>query len=365
MMPKREFIPMNGSSGRVGRRRAGSSLLGVLAGVTVLGTGTTAAALAAAHSAGPGAAVTMCQTLPAASPPGARPTPLPIPVPDLKLVRVARALGLVPVVRSMGAAAPPSSSSVQLCASVQAVAGTVEPGQSALFTIRVWPTGGTADNVTAQIALAPEHPLPTFPIPAFTYCDDGDQTPVCTLGPMQAGQTGELQAEVAVPSATSAGTEITLATVVTGTASGAVTSGSVTATATVDVVAAPPTSPTGTHSSSPSSGGGHSSSHGKSQGSGGLTGNLQPGTLPSLASPGGTETDPSALFPTIGPAPGSGGAGGSHHARITSGPYRATAAADVLPLNAGQLGAQIAGLLALAIGVCIAIARVSLRRPGR
>jgi hypothetical protein len=37
--------------------------------------------------------------------------------------------------------------------------------------------------------------------------------------------------------------------------------------------------------------------------------------------------------------------------------------ADILPLNGGQLGGQIAGLVVLAIGIVIAVARISLRKP--
>jgi hypothetical protein len=37
--------------------------------------------------------------------------------------------------------------------------------------------------------------------------------------------------------------------------------------------------------------------------------------------------------------------------------------ADVLPLNGGLVGSQIAGLIVLAIGIIVAVARVSLRKP--
>jgi hypothetical protein len=37
--------------------------------------------------------------------------------------------------------------------------------------------------------------------------------------------------------------------------------------------------------------------------------------------------------------------------------------ADILPLNSRQLGSQIAGLVVLAIGIVIAVARISLRKP--
>ena len=44
-------------------------------------------------------------------------------------------------------------------------------------------------------------------------------------------------------------------------------------------------------------------------------------------------------------------------------PYHPTSVADVLPLNTGQVGSQVAGLVVLALGVIIAVVRVSLRKP--
>jgi hypothetical protein len=37
--------------------------------------------------------------------------------------------------------------------------------------------------------------------------------------------------------------------------------------------------------------------------------------------------------------------------------------ADILPLNSRQLGSQVAGLVVLGLGIIIALARVSLRKP--
>jgi hypothetical protein len=123
------------------------------------------------------------------------------------------------------------------------------------------------------------------------------------------------------------------------------------------------------------SGGGGSSSGGSGSGSGsgdtssdlgtGLgtgtgTGDTTPQTEPTLANPSGNGSvgDPSGLFPTIDP--GSKKAG---HTKSLSGPYKPSTVADVLPLNTSQVGSQVAGLVVLAIGIIIAIARVSLRKP--
>jgi hypothetical protein len=84
------------------------------------------------------------------------------------------------------------------------------------------------------------------------------------------------------------------------------------------------------------------------------------GTLPLTGSGG----NPSSLFPTISPSSGTSTApGGSHGGKAAHTPYHPRTVADILPLNQSQLGTQVAGLIVLALGVIIAIARVSLRRP--
>jgi hypothetical protein len=70
------------------------------------------------------------------------------------------------------------------------------------------------------------------------------------------------------------------------------------------------------------------------------------------------------LFPTIGPSSGSPSSPGSPAGTAkTAGPYRATAAADILPLNTRQVGSQVAGLIVLVIGIILVFARISLRKP--
>jgi hypothetical protein len=69
------------------------------------------------------------------------------------------------------------------------------------------------------------------------------------------------------------------------------------------------------------------------------------------------------LFPTISPSPGASVPGTATGTKANHGPYRASTVADILPLNTRQLGSQIAGLVVLAIGIVIAVARISLRKP--
>jgi len=284
---------------------------------------------------------------------------------------------------------------------VTAAASTVQPGHPAQYTIKVQPTGGAATDVTVQVSVSPG----SFPAPAFSVCGSGDGTQTCTLGAMQANNTTELQAQDAVPSNASSGSAVTLTAKVTGVAKGATTQGSVSEIASVSVVAAPshttppptkttgPTSPPGHHNKSGGGGGGGSgggsggsgSGHGSNSGSGvgtnlgnglgnglgtklGFTpGNFSPtGNLDPLSGLTGTGSgaDPSSLFPTISPSPGPSGTGGSPPtASGGRAPYHPTSVADVLPLNKGQIGGQVAGLAALALGIIIAVVRMSVRKP--
>lgn len=295
-----------------------------------------------------------------------------------------------------GSAKSASPAATQLCVSVTAATSTVKPGQSAGYTIDVQPTGGAATDVTVQISATPS----SFPAPAFTVCGAGDGTLTCALGGMRADQTTEMQAQDAVPSSASSGDSVTLNVRVTGVASGATTQGSVSGIASVNVVAPPPKSPPPSKkpTSSNHSGHSHGHSHGNGNGnsnsghhSGGSGSNQDSGVGTNLGSglgsnlglgSGDTSTgglapltgltgtgsgaDPSNLFPTISPSPGATPpipGGGSPAATTKHAPYHPTSVADVLPLNTGQVGSQVAGLVVLALGVIIAVARVSLRKP--
>ena len=359
-MPKSERNSLTGpGSGGARRNRAGSPALGVLAGAALMCAGTTAAALAAAHSAGV-TAPQVCQPLPLPDSQPAGPWPVHLSFPPLRLARkilhkLDRALAAAP-------SSSPTPSPVDLCVSLQAVTATAQPGQAAAYRIRVWPSGGTVDGVSVQASVTTGRPSPPFRSPAFSYCGAGDGTATCTVGTLQASQASELQAQTDVPSAAPAGDTVTLTATVTGTASGAAGNGKVTASATVSVIAAPHTSPrpTPTHGS-PGHGRPHSSSSPGDLGTG-----LRPGGLPSLSNSSGSVTagNPSIAFPAINPGPSSVPGTPARSVKPARGPYRPSAAANILPLNGGQVGAQVAGLIVLVLGVALVIVRVSLRRPG-
>jgi hypothetical protein len=371
--------PRDGSQPDVLRRksRAGTTFLGAFAGLAVLGVGTVAAALVGIHST-PALASSVCQTLPTAPS-----SPPPGPTPSLS----PKGGGSGP-----GSAAAASSAATQLCVTVTAATGTVKPGQAALYTIDVQPTGGAVADVTVQISASPS----SFPAPAFSICGAGDGTQTCTLGAMRANKATELQAQDAVPGSASSGDSVTLTAKVTGVATGATTQGYVSGIASVHVVAPPPTTPKPSKSTSPTSSkhshshghhgsgsGGHSGGSGSDQDSGvgtnlgnglgnslgsGLgTGSTSSGSdLGPLTGLSGTSSgsDPSSLFPTISPSPPASGTGGSRPAAAGGrDPYHATSVADVLPLNNGLVGGQVAGLVVLAVGIIIAVVRVSVRKP--
>src|SRR5487761_1492676 len=378
MMLKRELTPKDGCPPGAPRRRSrvGSTAFAMLAGAAVLCVGTVAAVLAGVHDAQAASSGT-CQALPAApsSPPG---SPSPTLTPS---------------------AAGPGSPVTKLCVSVAAKTGTVEPGHADLFQISVWPTGGTASNVTVQISVTASDSSPSFAATVFTVCGAGHGTQTCKLGTLKAGQAIGLQAQVSVPSPAPSGDTATLTSTANGAATGATSTGSVSAIASFTVVPPPPPptspspspspSPTPTHPSSPppTSGhhGHHHSSSGHSHGSGTGSSGVGTTTLPSglgtsgLSSGLGTTTspvdtlplgssgsgsNPASLFPTIAPSSGSSSAPvGAHSGKAAHTPYHPRTVADILPLNKSQLGSQVAGLVVLALGVIIAIARVSLRKP--
>jgi hypothetical protein len=390
MMLSRDLTPRDGSQPGVLRRkrRVGPTFLAAFAGLAVLGTGTATVALIGIHSA-PALASSVCQALPTAPS-----SPPPGPTPSLS-----PGGGLTSKPESgPGSAAAASPAATQLCVTVTAVTSSVQPGHPAQYTIKVQPTGGGATDVTVQVSASPG----SFPAPTFTVCGSGDGTQTCTLGAMSAGHSTEVQAQDAVPSSASSGDSVTLTAKVTGVAKGATTQGSVSGIASVSVVAPPPTSPRPTDSSSSSptdhnhnhgggggGGGGGSGSHsggsGAGQGSGQDSGvgtnsdtglgtklGFTPGDFSSTGSldplsglsGAGSGADPSSLFPTISPSPGASGTGGSSPASSAGrAPYHPTSVADVLPLNTGQVGGQIAGLIVLALGVIIAVVRVSVRKP--
>jgi hypothetical protein len=324
----------------------------------VLSAATTAAALAGAHAGAQASSSSLCEVLPTSS---SSPAPGPSPT-------------ITPAVASSSStgtsAVSISSVNTDLCVSVAAEQTSDEAGHPASYTVRVWPTGGPAEDVTVQISVAGSGSTPRLPDPVFDVCGSGEGTQTCKVGPLSENQAIELEAEDFVPSSAKTGDSATLSATATGVASGATSDGTVSATATVNLTTPPKTdsgsSSSGSHSHGSS---GSSGSHSGSSGQGSQIGALSnlpplPGSTTGTGSNGSTGSNTGGLFPTINPSSPSGSSGTSTVSRSPSrSAYHPKTVADVLPLNTGQVSSQVAGLVVLAIGIIIAVARVSLRRP--
>lgn len=160
------------------------------------------------------------------------------------------------------------------------------------------------------------------------------------MGNIPVGQADELQVGVRVGRQAAPGERVRLTAKATARNS---TSYSASAT---DVVVALPKAPASSPSANPTT-----------------TVTLPAVTLPPLAGSGISPSNPSGLFPTVGPGP-------SQSATPLGLPpvkprrtVRATDAAATVPLDSRLIGGQLAGLAVLAAAVVTAIARLSLRPP--
>lgn len=370
-MLQRDFTPRPGGrrSARRRRRRDGSPVLAVFAGVAVLSAGTTAAALADVSTAAGPQPAGQCQA------PVIQPSSAPAPITSVPSTA--------------------SASDSGACVSVRAADSTVAPGQAVPFSIEISPLS-VLDEATVQISVTSSE-QPGFPVPTFTSCGSGGGTQTCTIGLLQAGQATDLAAQTTVPGSAPGGESATLSVTVSWAILGVLGAGSATGAATVDVVSSQPTppattpppggghpSPGGGQSGPPSPGGSHTGSppagthgggqpHGHGPGGSAASGGGQGGSrlgarlgalalsrMPLLTTEGGeSRVNPDGLFPRIYPSPLPAASGRS---RKGGHPYRATTAADVLPLTMRQVSAQVAGLIVLALGIAIAVLRVPLRR---
>jgi len=118
--------------------------------------------------------------------------------------------GALPASTASPSATPPASPSPattapQLCVSVQAAQATVARGKTATWTIQVSDQGAPATAVTVTIA-----GNPAGLTPAFTgSCPSGGETGTCAVGDMGTAVTPgsyQLEAQITVPSETTART---------------------------------------------------------------------------------------------------------------------------------------------------------------
>lgn len=213
---------------------------------------------------------------------------------------------------------------------------TVTAGGTASFVVWVWSTGATSTNVSVLASVSAASYLGT---PSYAICPSASGA-TCKIASLPVGQVYELLVSVPVTSAAPAAAQV--AFTAQASASGAL---SYSASATETVAAA-----SGTTLPSSSSAGLPSSS------------SLVPPLIgfPSIPGTGVTPVNPSQLFPTVNPSPGSGNLG-LPGARSRSAVHAAEVSSTV-PMDARLIGAQLVGLAVLAGAVTIAIVRMSVRR---
>jgi hypothetical protein len=216
-----------------------------------------------------------------------------------------------------------------LCVEVQPLQQSRERGQAAQWAVAAWTTGGNVPDVKLQLRATPA----SAGAPSFTFgCGSHDGTSSCDLGAVDATSAQrQLQAQVTVPVTAATVTSVSLTA--TGSAANVRTDPAAAAAITIltppTPIAASPTLPVGTFP-------------------GVTAANLSP-TL----SPGGNA---SGLFPTLDPQSPDPRPAGTTGTKQVANTY-------ALPAGSSTLGAQVGGLVALALAGVFAVTRISIRRP--
>ena len=206
---------------------------------------------------------------------------------------------------SATAAATSAASAVNLCVSVQASDDSVEPGQAATWTVQVWAPTGAVSGVTVALTSNLSGQLATF----TSMCPGGDGATSCSVGNMATAITAasdQMEAQITIPSATSAGTSVSL----TATANAA-PSLATQPTAGTAVTVAAASSPTASASPSASATKSAAATASASAAATPAASSAGVGTIPSLAAPADPTTQVTAvsnpgsvsnLLPVITPA---------------------------------------------------------------
>jgi hypothetical protein len=225
-----------------------------------------------------------------------------------------------------------TTAQVNLCVEVAPLQQSRERGQAAQWAVAAWTTGGNLPDVKIQLQATPA----SAGTPLFTFgCGSDDGTSLCDLGAVDATSAlRELQAQVTVPVTAATVTSVSLKA--TGIAANLHTDPAAAAAMTI---LAPPT-PVAASVTLPAD----------------TLPEFTPTAGNSTLSPGGNA---SGLFPTVAPqsqtpAPRSAGTADARQVANTS----------ALPAGSSTLGAQVAGLAALALAGVFALTRISIRRPG-
>jgi hypothetical protein len=239
---------------------------------------------------------------------------------------------------------------VSFCVEVAGAQASSERGQAVQWTVSAWTTGGNVADAVLRLQAAPA----SGGAPGFSFgCGKDDGTSSCDLGTMDAKSAPrQLQAQVTVPVSASAVKSVRL----TVTGSTAHLTKAAKASAAVSITAPPPA----TAAPPPSGGGAAGNPANDPPVPDTVTSPLPVGSLPGIPavsptlSPGGNASD---LFPTLDPTPNASPAQSAPKART-----RPVAETSALPEGAPVVGAQLAGLAALALAFVLAVTRLSIRR---
>jgi hypothetical protein len=253
------------------------------------------------------------------------------------------------------AAAVANTPQVNVCVGVAPLQPSRERGQAAHWAVDAWTTGGNVPDVKLQLQATPAD----AGTPSFSFgCGQGEGTASCDLGAVDATATiRELQAQIVVPATASTVTSASLTA--TGSAANLGTAPEVSEAITIlappvpaEVAPTPaavsptpagttalalPTLPLSSPSPSPS-----------------------PSSVPSAAG------NASGLFPTVSPQSSNSQSSPQSPASprpSLTGQTEQVANTFAAPAGGSTAGAQVVGLVALALAVILAVTRVSMRRP--
>ena len=252
----------------------------------------------------------------------------------------------------------PHDPQVSLCVQVAGAQASSKRGSAVRWTVSAWTTGGNVPDATVRLQATP----PSGAAPGFSFgCGKADGTSACDLGAVDAKSAPrQLQAQLTVPVSASTVKSVRL-TVIGSTAH---LTKAPKASATVSITAPPPASKT----ASPPASEAAQNPPAELPAPVTVTSPLPVGSLPGIPpgippgispvsptlSPGGNAAN---LFPTLHPEQSPSSTQQAKHPRA-----RPVANTSALPESAPVVGAQLAGLAALALAFVLAVTRLSIRR---
>lgn len=256
----------------------------------------------------------------------------------------------------------PHDPQVSLCVQVAGAQASSERGKAAQWTVSAWTTGGNVPDATVRLQTTPTG----GGAPGFSFgCGKEDGASACDLGAVDAKSAPrQLQARVTVPVSASAVKSVRL-TVIGGAAH---LTKAPEASATVSITAPPPANktapPPASKTARPPASETAQNPPDQLPVPVTVTSPLPVGSLPGIPpgippapptlSPGGNAA---GLFPTLHPKQSPSSTQQTPHPRT-----RPVADTSALPEGAPVVGAQLAGLAALALAFILAVTRLSIRR---